>query len=197
LNGSSRGFARNRLPCATFTGERAAAANTRQRYRTDQHHDRQAKGRLCIPPTGGLYRRSAGTPTGMNLLRLPFTNAEDGAATRGRAADLLAGQPVETVQDVLLVITELVGNVVQHTEGGGELRLILQTDAALVEVHDHSRTFPQLQRPDLRRPGGRGLLLVAAIAQRWGWRPTPAGKVVWAHVSTSATTTSDLVRRAG
>jgi two-component sensor histidine kinase len=121
----------------------------------------------------------------MNLLRLPFTTAEDSALMRTRTADLLAGQPVETVQDVLVVITELVHNVVQHTDGGGELRLTRHEGAVRVEVHDESRAFPQLQRPDLRRPGGRGLLLVAAIAQRWGCRPTAAGKVVWAYVPIS------------
>lgn len=102
---------------------------------------------------------------------------------RSRTAEVLAGQPVEVVQDVLLVITELVENVVQHTDGGGELRMSRADDAVRVEVHDHSRAFPQLQRPDPRRAGGRGLLLVAAIAQRWGSRPTPTGKVVWAHLT--------------
>ena len=102
---------------------------------------------------------------------------------RSRTADLLAGQPVEVVQDVLLVITELVDNVVQHTDGGGELRMTRDDGAVQVEVHDHSRAFPQLQRPDQRRAGGRGLLLVAAIAHTWGSRPTATGKVVWAHVT--------------
>jgi len=122
----------------------------------------------------------------MSLLHLPFTGARDSASMRSTTAGLLAGQPAEAVQDVLLVITELAENVVQHTEGGGELRLIRHDDAVQVEVYDQSRTFPQLQRPDPRRPGGRGLQLVAAIAQQWGCRPTPAGKVVWARVTISA-----------
>jgi hypothetical protein len=121
----------------------------------------------------------------MNQLRLPFTGAEDSAVMRSTTAGLLAGQPADRVQDVLVVITELAHNVVQHTDGGGELRLIRQDDAVQVEVYDRSRTFPQLQRPDPRRPGGRGLLLVAAIAQRWGCRPTAGGKVVWARVTIS------------
>lgn len=101
---------------------------------------------------------------------------------RRRAADLLAGQPAELVQDVLLLITELVDNVVQHTDSGGELHVVPAAGTLRVEVHDHSRSFPQLQRPDLRRAGGRGLLLVAAIAQSWGSRPTETGKMVWAQV---------------
>jgi two-component sensor histidine kinase len=116
----------------------------------------------------------------MEALRLPFFHAEDSAAMRQCAAELLDGEPAETVQDVLLVITELVDNVVQHTDGGGELHLRRDDATVLVEVHDHSRVFPQLQRADPRRPGGRGLLLVSAVSQRWGSKPTPDGKLVWA-----------------
>ena len=96
------------------------------------------------------------------------------------AAELLDGEPAETVQDVLLVITELIDNVVQHTDGGGELRLRREDATVWVEVYDRSRVFPQLQRADPRRPGGRGLLLVSAVSQCWGSRPTPVGKLVWA-----------------
>jgi anti-sigma regulatory factor (Ser/Thr protein kinase) len=118
----------------------------------------------------------------MEALRLTFSRAEDGAAMRRNAADLLAGHSAETIQDVLLVITELVDNVVQHTDGGGELHLIRDDDTVWIEVHDHSREFPLLQRTDPRRPGGRGLLLVAAVTDRWGSKPTPTGKLVWARL---------------
>jgi anti-sigma regulatory factor (Ser/Thr protein kinase) len=118
----------------------------------------------------------------MEALHLPFSTAEDSAAMRQSATQLLAGQPAEIIQDVLLVITELVDNVVQHTTGGGELHLIRDDDTVWIEVHDHSKVFPQLQRSDPRRPGGRGLLLVAALTDRWGSKPTPTGKLVWARL---------------
>ena len=122
----------------------------------------------------------------MDLLRMPFTGAHEGASIRSRTAGLLAGQPDQVVQDVLLVVTELVDNVVQHTDAGGELHVDHADDVVRVAVHDYSRAFPQLQRPDPRRPGGRGLMLVAAVARTWGSRPTPTGKVVWAHVPARA-----------
>jgi anti-sigma regulatory factor (Ser/Thr protein kinase) len=124
--------------------------------------------------------------TVMEALRLTFSRAEDSAPMRRSVAELLADQPPEIVQDVLLVVTELVDNVVQHTDGGGELHLLRDDDAVWIEVHDHSRVFPQLQRADPRRPGGRGLLLVAAITDRWGSRPTPTGKLVWARLGPAA-----------
>jgi anti-sigma regulatory factor (Ser/Thr protein kinase) len=124
--------------------------------------------------------------TVMTSLQLPFRQASDSAGLRGRAAELLAGLPQEVIGDILLVITELVDNVVQHTAGGGELRVCCADGTVHVEVHDRSRAFPQLQRPDLLRPGGRGLLLIAALAKTWGSRPTTTGKVVWACLETPA-----------
>ena len=124
--------------------------------------------------------------TGVNMLRLPFSAARDSAAIRSSAAELLSGQPPEMIHDVLLVITELVDNVVQHTDDGGELYLRREHDTVLIQVHDHSRAFPQLQRRDPRRPGGRGLQLVAALTETWGSRPTPSGKYVWARLGGSA-----------
>ena len=119
----------------------------------------------------------------MDALQLAFLRAGDGAAIRRTASELLSGHPDEMVEDVLLVITELVDNVVQHTGGGGELHLRRDDPTVWVEVHDHSRVFPQLQRHDPNRPGGRGLLLVAALSQTWGSRPTETGKLVWARLA--------------
>ncbi len=91
------------------------------------------------------------------------------------------------VSDVLLVVTELVQNVTQHTAGGGQLRLLLQTTSILIEVTDTDPTLPRIPEPDLRRIGGRGLLIVAAVALTWGSRNTSwagkPGKIVWAEVA--------------
>ncbi|MFC7272976.1 ATP-binding protein [Paractinoplanes rhizophilus] len=118
----------------------------------------------------------------MDALRLPFSDAGESARIRRSAAQLLTGQPPDLVEDVLLVITELVDNVVQHTDGGGELRVWRDDGMVWVEVYDRSRVFPRLQRRDPRRPGGRGLLLVAALTEMWGSRPTETGKLVWARL---------------
>ena len=118
----------------------------------------------------------------MEALRLSFSDARESAALRRSAAELLTGQSPDLIEDALLVITELVDNVVQHTPAGGELRLRREDGTVWIEVHDRSRTFPQLQRHDPRRPGGRGLLLVAALTKTWGSRPTEEGKLVWARL---------------
>ena len=119
----------------------------------------------------------------MDQLRLPFDHRADSAALRHRAGNALAGwQDPACVEDSLLVIAELVGNVIQHTGDGGELTLTCRPDTVLIEVSDGSRAMPAPQRPDSRRIGGRGLLLVAAMSHAWGSERTAAGKVVWAEV---------------
>ena len=55
--------------------------------------------------------------------------------------------------------------------------------------------------PDPKEEGGRGLFLVAALSQRWGWLPTqePAGKVVWCELEAGlrdATEVTGSVRQA-
>jgi anti-sigma regulatory factor (Ser/Thr protein kinase) len=119
----------------------------------------------------------------MDPLRLPFAHRTDYSALRQYARQVLGEwQTPELVDDSLLVITELVENVVQHTGDGGELLLHRRDDAVRIEVTDTSPELPRAYGPDPRRIGGRGLLLVAALTRAWGTRADGHGKVVWAEV---------------
>ncbi|MGW4239957.1 SpoIIE family protein phosphatase [Streptomyces sp. NPDC004749] len=84
-----------------------------------------------------------------------------------------------------LVTSELVTNAIRHAAPPIELRLIV--DRTLIcEVSDSSATAPHLRRAKSFDEGGRGLLLVAQVADRWGSRPTPAGKIIWAEQNLAA-----------
>jgi hypothetical protein len=50
-------------------------------------------------------------------------------------------------------------------------------------VSDASHTAPHLRRAKTFDEGGRGLLLVAQLTQRWGSRHTPEGKTIWAELT--------------
>jgi anti-sigma regulatory factor (Ser/Thr protein kinase) len=119
----------------------------------------------------------------MEPLRLSFDHDTDSASLRRTALhQLVRWQSPELAEDALLVITELVQNVIQHTGDGGELAISRNPEAVLVEVSDSSREEPRMYPPDPRRVGGRGMLVVASLSRTWGSRPTTEGKIVWAEL---------------
>jgi len=92
--------------------------------------------------------------------------------------------------DVTLVVAELAANVARHGRVRGRnfrVRLVLRDGIVRVEVADgRTDRLPVLREPtgEGEGEGGRGLLLVAAVAERWGVEPRPGApyKVVWAEI---------------
>ncbi|MEU6273847.1 SpoIIE family protein phosphatase [Streptomyces populi] len=81
-----------------------------------------------------------------------------------------------------LVVSELVTNAIRYGEPPIRLRLIHGSETLICEVSDSSHTAPHLRRAKTFDEGGRGLLLVAQLTQRWGSRHTPEGKTIWAEL---------------
>ena len=80
-----------------------------------------------------------------------------------------------------IVITEMVNNVVAHAKTPMIVLLAIRRDAMSVAVRDRSSTVPRFTGPvPATSYGGRGLLLIDSVADRWGSLPLEAGKVVWA-----------------
>ncbi|GAA3838959.1 SpoIIE family protein phosphatase [Streptomyces phyllanthi] len=77
-----------------------------------------------------------------------------------------------------LVVSELVTNAIRYGAAPVHLRLIKDT-ALICEVSDASSTAPHLRRARVFDEGGRGLLLVAQLTQRWGTRHSRRGKTIW------------------
>ncbi|MER6736987.1 ATP-binding SpoIIE family protein phosphatase, partial [Streptomyces puniciscabiei] len=85
-----------------------------------------------------------------------------------------------------LMLSELVTNAIRH--GSGPIRVRLLRDRALIlEVSDTSNTAPHLRRAATTDEGGRGLFLVAQLAQSWGTRYIRQGKVIWAECALDGT----------
>ncbi|RSS83094.1 GAF domain-containing protein [Streptomyces sp. WAC06614] len=84
-----------------------------------------------------------------------------------------------------LMLSELLTNAVRY--GGEPIQVRLIHDRTLIcEVADGSSTAPHLRRAASTDEGGRGLFLVAQLAQSWGTRYTPRGKVIWAECALDA-----------
>ncbi|MFE1836418.1 SpoIIE family protein phosphatase [Streptomyces sviceus] len=83
-----------------------------------------------------------------------------------------------------LIVSELITNAIRYAQPPIQLRLIYD-ETLICEVSDASSTAPHMRRARTYDEGGRGLLLVAQLTQRWGTRPTPTGKTIWAEQSTA------------
>lgn len=106
------------------------------------------------------------------------------------------------LDDVLLVVSELVTNVIVHTHGAPALSVRVEPDRTVrVEIDDRDDSIPVVTREPGERSqhdratgdrmagdrvaghglGGHGLWIVSSIASRWGVEPhRSGGKTVWA-----------------
>jgi anti-sigma regulatory factor (Ser/Thr protein kinase) len=144
----------------------------------------QGDARVQVPVTVRMFTQLFScTPRGARLARRLVANRMD---VWGFAYDSEANEAVT------LVVAELAANAVQHGRVRGRdfrVRLILRDgyaggDAVRVEVSDgRTERLPVLREPG-DGEGGRGLLLVAALADRWGTDLCAGGtyKVVWAEI---------------
>ncbi|MFJ1613774.1 ATP-binding protein [Streptomyces sp. NPDC088251] len=89
-------------------------------------------------------------------------------------------------ESAVLVLSELLTNAGQHARVSPgreiETRFRPMADGVRIEVHDASDVPPDVREPEPGACGGRGLVLVSALVDRWryGARGGP-GKVVWAE----------------
>lgn len=81
-----------------------------------------------------------------------------------------------------LVLSELVTNAVRHANTEMDVTLTLRRPYLHLAVADGSRDPVRPRRPTTTAEGGRGLLLVRELTQRWGSLPARTGKVVWARL---------------
>jgi serine phosphatase RsbU (regulator of sigma subunit)/anti-sigma regulatory factor (Ser/Thr protein kinase) len=102
-------------------------------------------------------------------------------AARARAVRQLEHWGLEELSFTTeLLVSELVTNAIRHAHPPIQLRMILDTTLTC-EVSDATVAAPRHRRADRYDEGGRGLMLVARLASRWGTRYTPDGKTIWAQ----------------
>ena len=96
-----------------------------------------------------------------------------------------AGAGPGSLRIIALLASEAVTNAVQHSPEGGHVDLAVERREAAVRVsvRDDNPTPPVLLEVPPTAHGGRGVMLIDRLSDRWGVDPHPdGGKTVWFEV---------------
>lgn len=134
-----------------------------------------------------ISRDGTPTPQAPRRTAMNVAQAEPGriAAARQQLRELLHDwTDAEQIDSAVLLVSEMVTNVLVHTDGNALLVAEVDCgDAAArrlrVEVADTGDELPHRRRPGEMASSGRGLLLMEVLADAWGVDPRGEGKSIW------------------
>ncbi|MFI6797059.1 ATP-binding protein [Streptosporangium canum] len=155
---------------------------------------------IAPPQTACRYERHRAASLRWGALRLlahaEFSAVPGSVATaRQWARELLTGTASETtVDDLVLLLSEVVTNAVVHSDSGrapgGSVMVCLGFGGGLVHVEviddGSAASVPFVRAADADSDGGRGLLLVDLIATGWGACRDATANVVWCRLPATA-----------
>ncbi|MDQ0938400.1 ATP-binding protein [Streptomyces sp. V1I1] len=83
------------------------------------------------------------------------------------------------------IVSELVTNALEHSDAAtiGVSITRIAAESVRIVITDNASALPTASRPGDENEHGRGLLIVAAFAARWGSERVHGGKRMWAEVS--------------
>ena len=151
----------------------------------------RASGNWPLPPEPGPR---AGMCRPKVATRTPGTDAGSVRAARDfTIATLQRWGATDRREDIAIVVSELVTNALQHarpassnTRAGSpiQLGLLHPGHCVMCAVADASKAVPVPKEPDLFDETGRGLHVIAALSDQWGYTTSgDMGKVIWALFS--------------
>jgi len=103
-------------------------------------------------------------------------------AARKFAVQQLSDYAPEHLDTVELLVSELAGNCVRHTNSDFEVSISGDRHRIRISVSDRGAGTPHVQHVDTDAVSGRGLALVEMLSSSWGVRGSRlprGGKAVW------------------
>ena len=128
------------------------------------------------------------------------------AARDFTTATLYRWGTAERSQDIAIVVSELLTNAVRYALlGSGDSRprrpirfgLAQPGSCVLCAVADPSKAVPTPQARGSLAETGRGLHIICALSDQWGYVPSDTGKVVWAAFYPRLAVCGSSARRPG
>ncbi|GHI88700.1 SpoIIE family protein phosphatase [Streptomyces xanthophaeus] len=123
-------------------------------------------------------------PARRTMLTVAQAEPERIAGARRQVRELLHDwADAEQVDSAVLMVSEMVTNVLMHTDG--DALLVAEAVGELgerrlrIEVADASDELPHKRQPGEMASSGRGVLLMEMLADTWGVDPRGEGKSIW------------------
>jgi anti-sigma regulatory factor (Ser/Thr protein kinase) len=123
-----------------------------------------------------------GNPTERQLEAVLADDPAEVGRARGLSTEYLNQLGSRAPEVAILLVSELVTNAIRYGRPPIQLRAFRVGSGLRVEVSDGERRAPLAARQASTAEmaeGGRGLLLVNGLSDRWGWAGNGRGKVVW------------------
>ncbi|MCQ8773724.1 ATP-binding SpoIIE family protein phosphatase [Streptomyces telluris] len=123
-------------------------------------------------------------PVRRTVLTIAQAEPERIAEARQQVRDLMHDWPDgDQVDSAVLMVSEMVTNVLVHTDGDAVLIARITGDRGArcvrVDVSDSSDELPHRRHPGEMASSGRGLVLMELLAGAWGVDPRGEGKNIW------------------
>lgn len=130
-------------------------------------------------------------PARRTMLTVAQAEPERIAGARRQIRELLHDwADAEQVDSAVLMVSEMVTNVLMHTDGDALLVAEavgeLGTRRLRIEVADSSDELPHKRHPGEMASSGRGVLLMEMLADTWGVDPRGEGKSIWFEMDEQA-----------
>ena len=146
---------------------------------------RRGTGRAPAGRLSARATRGAGVDRDFRRLPVPFSRAAAGAARTGLASTLRGLDLRQSViDDAVVVVSELVTNAVRHAtprpDGQVDVEWAVDSRRLWLRVTDGGRRTRRAAEPVAQDEpvGGRGLSIVAALADAWHFERHDAGTTV-------------------